>query len=311
MDTSNLEITLEALKKDFKNLDDIIMRKSILYNNNQAYLSDALNNNEFFIKTFGNFSDHMNKLVKSAQSSTFSDKITKWTCLFDEKLEFINAHRSELLSKKDVKNYTYKRHIWRYEYREDIREAIFSTMNNCIATVNFAINALRDGYTHEEVDNVISDYYRTRIDSCINTFLYGTKKGELDKRIKGLLLGDGFKEVIITMNFQNEVSISTLIDLANKTAGNDWKYIAEKEAADVKDIEIQIKDILKRLNIELKKSNPKDAKYITKHLKTCSIYLGILVMKIKEFQESNLYCFKTFVTEVSDILKGLYEYDGD
>lgn len=303
------EVVIESINKNMVILQRLSQSAEIGSQTNPLAFK-KIQDSEEYINAFKNVNTGMHDLVaKCAQSTTFSDTLLSWFGIFNQDLKFIKAKRSELIAKKDVQEYTYERHYWNYEYLANVKNNILELITRCFNALSFALdNAERQAYPLKEIDAIVSDYYRDCIDCEIDRLLYGKKKGLLKERITAYLIGDGLKPVIKKMNFKDEISISTLIDLGNSWADLNFEYFAKMDKAYVADLKNKIKSItddIRRLS-----KNPSHADFAAKHVKLANAHIALLLSKLEEFLSADLFSFKTVTSELISILKGLYEYKG-
>lgn len=309
MSYTDTEVALEALNHNLDRFSKLLTAIDINTQRNPLAKQVMVNSDEF-IDSFAGTVVNLTGIIKNAQSTSFGDKLIQWFGIFDKELKSVKARRSELLAKKDVQNYTYKRHTWHYRYLSNMPENIFTIMDMCLNTVIFAINQSNNGRPQKEIDNIIADFYKRTIDPNIDSYLFGKKKGALYKNVVATLIGDGYNEKVVTVNFKDEVDISTLIDWAEDLCKIDFNFYKKDWGNRVNEINGSVKDILNKLNTQAK-ANPKNAAFCTRHLKVCSSYLAMLVGKLQEFADADTKSFKTVTEEIIKILQGLLDYKGN
>ena len=303
------EVVIESINKNMDILQRLSQSAEIGSQTNPLAFK-KIQDSEEYINAFKNVNTGMHDLVaKCAQSTTFSDTLLSWFGIFNQDLKFIKAKRSELIAKKDVQEYTYERHYWNYTYLANVKNNILELITRCFNALSFALdNAEKKAYPLKEIDTIIADYYRDCIDCEIDRLLYGKKKGLLKERITAYLIGDGIKPVVKKMNFKDEISISTLIDLGNSWADLNFEYFAKMDKAYVADLKNKIKSITD--DIRTLSKNPSHADFAAKHVKMANAHIALLLSKLEEFLSADLFSFKTVTSELISILKGLYEYKG-
>ena len=303
------EVIIESVNKNMEILQRLSQSAKIGSQTNPLALK-KIQNSEEYIMAFKNVSSGFNNIIaKCAQSTTFSDTMLSWFGIFNQDLKFVNAKRSELIAKKDVQEYEYERHIWNYRYLSNVRDNIIELIERCFNALSFALDsAERKSYSLKEIDAIVSDYYRDSIDCEIDRLLWGKEKNTLKERITAYLIGDGRKPVVKKMNFKDEISISTLIDLGNSYATINFDYIAKMDKAYIADLKAKIKRIVDDIK-ELSK-DPKNADFATKHVKMANAHITLLLSKLEEFLAADTFSFKTVSTELINILVGLYNYKG-
>ena len=262
------EVVIESINKNMDILQRLSQSAEIGSQTNPLAFK-KIQDSEEYINAFKNVNTGMHDLVaKCAQSTTFSDTLLSWFGIFNQDLKFIKAKRSELIAKKDVQEYTYERHYWNYTYLSNVKNNILELITRCFNALSFALdNAEKKAYPIKEIDTIISDYYRDCIDCEIDRLLYGKKKGLLKERITAYLIGDGITPVVKKMNFKDEISISTLIDLGNSWADLNFEYFAKMDKAYIADLKNKIKSInmpnmfWQKLAIDLLDEHPELADY--------------------------------------------------
>lgn len=305
-----MEILVENAGKSLDAFTTKVAELDILAQKNPAFNLTPTYNQEFNLN-YGKMEGDMLKIIKQAQSITLSDTMTSWFGWFDHEIKALKVKKSELLAKRNVKNYTYKRHIWNYHYIDAIVHNIFSFIGSALNGAAFALNnSSFTKYSEKDLNNILGDHFR-QLDNNIDRYLFGKKPNILKNRIIGSLLGDGFKPVIINKNFQDEHSISTLIDLVESFDNISWQQRKNYMIASLKDVQAQINDILKNFKAVAGSKSSKAKDFCNKWIKICTSVIGLLMKKYNEFIDADNFSLKTQCTEIYNVLKGLLEYTGD
>ena len=254
--------------------------------------------------------DGFDKIVNKATSNTISDFFTKVFGVFDSQMTELGAKRSELLRKDHVKNYTYKHHIWHAFFNANEFRNLIIMIKNVLYCTEIVINKNARDCSAQAAKEWADDAYKNVIDGFIETKICGWSKGAYEKDIRVWLLGDGKKEVIKEYNFQDDWSISDMLDWEAYVRK---EYLASKERyqdAAVKDFRDQIKRIIKDFNM-LIKVDKANAKIYAREIKRCIKYTNLFLDKMNEFNKATFYCLNTQRDEIHKVLKGLLEYQGD
>ena len=252
----------------------------------------------------------LDKLVNKAQSTSIKDSFTSWFGWFDNNIPQLNAKRSDLLAKKNVQNYTYKRHIWNYQSSQWFFDACIYVINGVLNVTSYTLDPnVQAKVDAKLIDNEVNAYYEDTVNPFIDRYLFGRKKGVAKERIIGIMIGDGFKEVTKKMNFKDDVSISDMLDMAeylNEVNAKDDFHISEGA---IKDIRAQVDKIIKRFMDQSKHSQ--DKALTTKYIKVCITYVAMMIDKMNECNTADYYSFSIIGTEIINILQGLLDYNGD
>ena len=312
MTKTEIDLALEAFNKAAKEFTKLTVNSEIALQRNPLAVKNTVNSDKFY-ESYSKMTTNLDSIIKSAQSTSITDKFVIWFGIFDKELKALKTKKSLLLAKMHVQNYTYKRHLWNYSTSasNNVADNIFGVMNQVMSVTNYAITAARENIlAPHEIDTLVLAYYRTTIDPNISSYLFGHQKGEMSKKLRAHWIGNGLDEKIITVNFQDDMSISEMMDMAEMFHEIDWEARKDLGKAIIKDTKAQIDSIMANMNLAVK-SNPKIAPVCTKHIKVCASYMALLVTKLNEYDESDYHCFKTIGDEIISILKGLESYKGE
>lgn len=304
-----MQAILESINSNIDKFAQVCQMTEINAQKN-PFAKELASNSSAFIDSFKNTSVGMDKLVKQAQSTDLGDKFTIWFGWFDKELKSINAKKSELLEKRNVQGYTYKRHIWNYKYYKNIGDNILIITNQVLGVAHYAINQAMRGVDYKTIDDICTDYYKGTIDRNIANYLWGKNPGALTKALEAVLIGDGQKVVILKMNFKDDMSISEMIEWAEELHEINFTAWAKHNERYTKGLKEEIDSILKDFN-DLAKRNPKHVKFAARHVKIAAAYVAILVGKMKEFLNTDMKCLQVVSKETVDILNGLLKYKGE
>ena len=263
--------------------------------------------------TAGNFvvmHDAIEKIGSKARADRFKDIITRTFGLFDEEMTELNCQKSNLLAKDNVKNYTYKHHLWNAGWYGAEVENIYNAINYVLDMTRYVVDKqVRDTsaqYAKEEIDQE----YKAKIDGYIETRLCGWSKGAYEKFLLAHMLGDGKKEVIKEFNFQDDWSISDMLDWEQKVTKDFIASSKKVEEASVKDARNQLKDIIKRFH-DYASTDKANAKIYAAEIKRCIKYTTFFCMRLDEFCNATFKAMSTQREEIHKVLQGLLDYNGD
>lgn len=261
-------------------------------------------------KQFSIMHDAVDKLSSRASANKFKDHLTRTFGVFDDDLTELNAKKSELLAKDGVKNYTYKHHIWHAGWYGVEIDNIYTLINNILnmtrVVVDKNVRNTSAAYIKERVD----EEYKSKVDGYIETRLCGWAKGAYEKYLLAHMLGDGNKEVVKEFNFQDDWSISDMLDWEQKMTKDVIDNGRKIETAQVKDVREQLKGIIKRFH-DYANADKANAKIYAAEIKRCIKYTTYLCMRMDEFVNATFKGFTVQRDEIHKVLKGLLEYQGD
>ena len=259
---------------------------------------------------FATIHDGIEKLTTKARADRLSDIITRTFGLFDEDMTELGAKKSELLAKDNVKNYKYKHHIWRAGWYSVEYDNIFAVINHVLYMTRIVVDKNTRSCSAEYIKEEVDKEYKVKVDGYIETRLCGWTKGAYAKYLKAEMLGDGKKEVIKEFNFQDDWSISDMLDWERKVTKDILDREKKFETANMKDVREQIKGIVKSFH-DYAKLDPGNAKLYAEEIKRCIKYTAFLCSRVDEFLDATFYAFNTQRDEIHKVLKGLLEYNGD
>ena len=254
--------------------------------------------------------DGIEKLTTKARADRLSDIITRTFGLFDEEMTELGAKKSELLAKDNVKNYKYKHHIWRAGWYSVEYDNIFAVINHVLYMTRIVVDKNSRSCSAKFIQEEVDKEYKAKIDGYIETRLCGWTNGAYAKYLKACMLGDCKKEVVKEFNFQDDWSISDMLDWERKVTKEILDRNKKLEVADLKDMRAQIKDIIKKFH-DYAKLDPGNAKIYGAEIKRCIKYTTFLCGRLDEFLDATFYSLQTQRDEIHKVLKGLLEYNGD
>lgn len=254
--------------------------------------------------------DAIDKIGSKARADRFKDIITRTFGLFDEEMTELNAKKSDLLAKDGVKHYTYKHHIWHAGWYGAEHENLVNAINYVLDMTRYVVDKqsreTSASYAKEEVDKE----YKATIDGFIETRLCGWGKGAYEKYLLANMLGDGKKEIIKEFNFQDDWSISDMLDWEQKVTKDFIASGKKIDEAGAKDIRNQLKDIIKRFH-DYANADKANAKIYAEEIKRCIKYTTFFCMRLDEFVSATYKGLSVQREEIHKVLKGLLDYNGD
>ena len=261
-------------------------------------------------KQFAIMHDALDKLSSRASANKFKDLMTRTFGVFDDEMTELNAKKSDLLAKDGVKNYTYKHHIWNAGWYGVELDNIYNLINHILYMTRVVVDKntreTSAAYVKEEVDKE----YKANIDGYIETRLCGWGNGAYEKYLLAHMLGDGKKEVIKEFNFQDDWSISDMLDWEQKITKDVIENGKKMEMAQVKDVREQLKKIIKDFH-DYASADKANAKLYAAEIKRCIKYTTFLCMRMEEFMNATFKGFTVQREEIHKVLKGLLDYNGD
>jgi hypothetical protein len=124
------------------------------------------------------------------------------------------------------------------------------------------------------------------------------------------MLGDGKKEVIKEFNFQDDWSVSDMLDWEQKITKDALESNKKVDLAVVKDNREKLKKIMKDFH-DMASTDKGNAKLYADEIKRCVKYTTYLTMRLDEFMNATYRCMTIQRDEIHKVLKGLLEYNGD
>ena len=254
--------------------------------------------------------DGIEKLTSKARADKFSDILTRTFGLFDEEMTELGAKKSELLAKDNVKNYKYKHHIWNAGWYSVEYDNIFEVINHVLYMTRIVVDKNTRSCSAQFIKEAVDKEYKEKVDGYIETRLCGWTAGAYGKYLKGVMLGDGKKEVVKEFNFQDDWSISDMLDWERHVTKDILERNKKLETADIKDVREKIKNIIKSFH-DYAKYDPGNAKIYGAEIKRCIKYTSFLCSRLDEFLDATFYGLSTQREEIHKVLKGLLDYNGD
>ena len=301
------EYVLEAVNKAVDAFTGSILSNDISRDRGFVMANDFSNTS---IQSIATISDGMDKIISKARANTITDIITRTIGLFDSDMTELGAKRSDLLHKDNVKNYTYKHHIWKAAFFTIEFQNLITMINNVLYCTRIVVDKQARNCSAAAAKEWADDAYKNVIDGYIETKICGWAKGAYEKDLRVWMLGDGKKEVIKDFNFQDDWSISDMLkwesNVRKEVLDNDKKY----QEATVKDFSEQVKKIVKSFN-DIAKADKANAKIYANEIKRCIKYTNLFLDKMNEFNKATYYCLNVQREEIHKVLKGLLEYNGD
>lgn len=261
-------------------------------------------------KQFSIIHDGIDKLATKSRADTFKDIMTRTFGLFDSDMTELNAKRSDLLAKDHVKNYTYKRHYWNAGWYSVEYDNIFAVTNHILTCTRFVIDKNRRSCSAQYAKEIADKEYKAKIDGYIETRLCGWTKGAYSNFLKVHMIGDGKKIVMREMNFQDDWSISDMLDWEQKISKDFLDYWKKMRVASVKDVREQLKKIISDFNA-IAKADKANAKIYANEIKRCIKYTTYMMMRLDEFVSATFDCLELQHDEIHKVLEGLLKYEGD
>lgn len=304
-----MQAILESINSNIDKFAQVCQMVEINAQKN-PFAKQNMANSSAFIDSFKNTSVAMDKLINQAQSTDLGDKFTIWFGWFDKELKSVKAKKSELLEKRNVRNYVYKRHEWHYRGYYNIIDNIFVIMNQVLGVANYAVNQALRGVDYKSIDDICAGYYTQTIDRNIADYLWGKKPGALASSLQAILLGDGYKVVVRKVNFQDDMSISDMIEYAERLHEINFGYWEKQNKKEIERVKDQVNAILKDFN-DMAKRNPKHVKFVARHIKVATSYIALLIGKMHEFSKTDIGSLQIISKELISILNGLLDYKGE
>lgn len=307
-DNKTDEYTLKAILEAVDAFTDSMIMKQIS-GEKGAILNMDYGSHEF--QQFATIHDGIDRLVVSrARADSFKDIITRTFGLFDSEMTELNAKRSDLLAKDNVKNYTYKHHLWHSGWYGVEYDNIIAVIEDVLYFTRLVIDKRTRKCSAEYMKELVDQEYKRKIDGYIETRLCGWKKDAYKSYMRAVMLGDGHKEVVKEFNFQDDWSISDMLDWEQRMTKDMLDHTKKIEHSTSKDITNNIKKIISDFNT-IAKTDKEHAKLYADEIKRAIKYSSFLMSRLDEFLDATFYCLNTQREEVHKVLKGLLEYSGD
>lgn len=301
------EYVLEAVNKAVDAFTGSILSNDISRNKSVIPVNDI---NDTAIVSIATISDGLDKIMSKARANTVTDIITRTIGLFDSDMTELGAKRSELLRKDNVKNYTYKHHIWKAAFFTIEFRNLVTMINNVLYCTRIVVDKRSRNCSAQAAKEWADEAYKNVIDGYIETKICGWAKGAYEKDLRVWMIGDGKKEVIKQFNFQDDWSISDMLKWESEVRKEILDEDKEYQEASVKDFNEQIKKIVKEFNT-IAKADKANAKIYANEIKRCIKYTNLFLDKMGEFNKATYYCLNLQREEIHKVLKGLLEYNGD
>lgn len=302
------EYTLKATLEAVDAFADSMLMKQIS-GEKGAILNIDYGTHEF--KQFASIHDGIDRLVVSkARANTFKDIITRTFGLFDSEMTELNAKRSDLLAKDNVKHYTYKHHLWHAGWYGVEYDNIIAVIEDVLYFTRLVIDKRTRRCSAEYMQDLVSQEYKRKIDGYIETRLCGWAKGAYGKYMRAVMLGDGNKEIVREFNFQDDWSISDMLDWEQRITKDVLEHGKKIEQATSKDISGKIKDIISDFNT-IAKADKQNAKIYAAEIKRAIKYSAFLMSRLDELIDATFYSMGVERDEIHKVLNGLLEYNGD
>jgi hypothetical protein len=273
----------------------------------------AVLNMNFDVDKANNFAimyDSIEKISTKARADRFKDMITRTIGLFDEEMTELNAKKSDLLAKDNVQHYTYKHHIWRAAWYSVEIDNIYAVLNHVLDLTQFVVHKEGRTCSAAYAKEIVDKEYKSKVDGYIETRLCGWAKGAYEKYLTVNMLGDGKKEVIKEFNFQDDWSVSDMLDWEQKITKDALESNKKVDLAVVKDNREKLKKIMKDFH-DMASTDKGNAKLYADEIKRCVKYTTYLTMRLDEFMNATYRCMTIQRDEIHKVLKGLLEYNGD
>lgn len=260
-----------------------------------------------FINAMKDFNRGVDMMGKAElQSTNLKDKFVSLLGWFDNEVKGLNVNRSALLAKKDVKNYTYKRHRWGWWFNTNFRANTVNAINYTLDIMWYIIKKCEANEDPKEIIRVIRPDIDQNLYPYIDKYIGGRKKGGMYNLIMDYMI-DGDR--MHTMNFADDVSISNMMDLCNQLQSIDKKDLYDYVHARSLDLDSQCKGFISRYSALIKRGKTNAA--ILKIFQECITILNLCMTKFYEYDKALVNSFEIEAKEVISVLKGLLEYKGD
>ena len=305
-ENKSYEYTRDAVLEAVDAFANTMLMQQIAADKGKIAIGDPLGT----AKQFSIIDDGIERLSSKARANSFKDIITRTFGLFDSDMTELNAKRSDLLAKDHVKNYTYKHHIWRAGWYSVEYDNIFFLINQVLNVTRNVVDKNTRDCSAQYIKERADEYYKAKVDGYIETRLCGWKKGAYANFLRINMLGDGKKEVVREFNFQDDWSITDMLNWEQKITKDLLDHGKKIDEANIKDIRSQLKEIIKRFH-DYASTDKENAKIYAAEIKRCIKYTTLLVSKLDEFIEETYSCMQVQRGEIHKVLNGLLEYHGD